>query len=107
MGSKQPLRRRNRGSLELVSRDRDLCFPNAESLSRQMSLHLICVVQSTGLLQTGWAGFAACPHVVLSQAPFALGSLHLIPSLLFTFLSAEPTLLFYINGNFLELFQRH
>lgn len=103
---KQPLRRRrNHGSFELVSHDRDLCFLNAELLSRQMSLPLICFIRFTRF--AGWAGFASCPHVLLKQAQFALGSLRLIPSLLFTLLSAELTPLFYINGNFRELFQRH
>lgn len=102
---KQPLRRRNHGSFELVSHDRDLCFLNAELLSRQMSLPLICFIRFTGF--AGWAGFASCPHVLLNQAQFALGSLRLIPSLLFTFLSAELTPLFYINGNLLGLFQQH
>lgn len=41
--------------------------------SRQMSLRLICFIQFTRLLWTGWAGFASC-HVLLNQAQLALGS---------------------------------
>lgn len=43
-------------------------------------------------------------HVLLDQAQFASGSLHIIPSLLSTLPSAEPRPLFHINGNFQELF---
>ena len=65
-----------------------------------MSLRLICFIQFTRWLWTGRAGFAPRRHVLLTQARFALGSLHLVSSLFFPFLSAELTVLVSINGIF-------
>lgn len=85
---------------------RDLCCLNA--VVEQANEFTFDLPHSIGWFAADWLG-CLCFLFSCSAQPGAVcpsGSLHLIPSLLSTLLSAEAAPLFYINGNFLGSFQR-